>query len=197
MGAMETTLEGERLIVRLAHPSDADAIVDYYSRNREFFEASSPVRPEDYYGAAYWHERAPIAARELEAGTGAQLFVFSHTNPDQVIGNVSLFGVIRGSFHAGILGYALDERMNGHGLMTEALRLVLDFAFGEFHLHRVMANHAVTNERSARVLRRLGFLVEGYAREYLLIQGRWVDHYMTCLINPEWTSRNTPSPVRV
>ena len=43
-----------------------------------------------------------------------------------------------------------------------------------------------TNERSARLLRRLGFAVEGYARDYLLLDGQWRDHVMTALINRDW-----------
>jgi ribosomal-protein-alanine N-acetyltransferase len=43
------------------------------------------------------------------------------------------------------------------------------------------------NERSAALLRRLGFSVEGLARDFLLIAGRWEDHVLTSLINPQWT----------
>lgn len=47
-----------------------------------------------------------------------------------------------------------------------------------------MANYVPTNERSGRLLRRLGFTVEGYARDYLFIDGAWRDHVLTSLTNP-------------
>ena len=50
--------------------------------------------------------------------------------------------------------------------------------FGILNLHRIMANHLPTNVRSANLLRRLGFVPEGYARDYLLIAGRWQDHVL-------------------
>jgi ribosomal-protein-alanine N-acetyltransferase len=46
-----------------------------------------------------------------------------------------------------------------------------------------MANYIPTNERSGLLLKRLGFAVEGYARDYLLINGQWRDHVLTALTN--------------
>ena len=84
------------------------------------------------------------------------------------------------------LGYALDADMQGQGLMPEAVQAVIAFAFGPLNLHRIRACYLPTNERSGAALRRLGFVVEGYARDYLLIDGRWQDQILTGLINPDW-----------
>ena len=67
--------------------------------------------------------------------------------------------------------------------MHEALTLGIDFMFQEMALHRIMANYMPRNERSARVLQRLGFAIEGQAKDYLMINGRWEDHTLTSLIN--------------
>jgi [ribosomal protein S5]-alanine N-acetyltransferase len=71
----------------------------------------------------------------------------------------------------------------GKGLMNEALTEMIRFAFEELQLHRIMANYVPTNERSGQVLRRLGFAVEGYARDYLFIGGKFRDHELTSLTN--------------
>ena len=68
--------------------------------------------------------------------------------------------------------------------MAEALRATNAWAFGELRLHRIMANYRPENERSARVLERLGFVCEGIARNYLFIDGAWRDHVLTSLTSP-------------
>ena len=70
--------------------------------------------------------------------------------------------------------------------MTEALSAAIDFMFTERNIHRVMANYIPVNEKSGKVLRRLGFTVEGYARDYLYLDGQWKDHILTSLTNEDW-----------
>jgi ribosomal-protein-alanine N-acetyltransferase len=72
--------------------------------------------------------------------------------------------------------------------MTEALKVAINYVFIELNLHRIMAAYIPHNQRSGRLLKRLGFLVEGYARDYLMIDGQWQDHILTSLINPNWQS---------
>ncbi len=67
--------------------------------------------------------------------------------------------------------------------MAEALRRAIRHAFDEMGLHRLMANYVPTNEHSGRLLRRLGFTIEGYARDYLLLDGVWKDHILTALVS--------------
>jgi ribosomal-protein-alanine N-acetyltransferase len=49
-----------------------------------------------------------------------------------------------------------------------------------------MANHVPRNERSARLLERLGFEREGFAKAYLHLDGRWQDHVLTSLTSDRW-----------
>ncbi len=93
--------------------------------------------------------------------------------------------IIRGIFQACFLGYKLDERSQGHGYMTEALTAAIDYLFTTQRLHRIQANYMPHNQRSAAVLRRLGFTIEGTARNYLFIGGQWRDHVLTSLVNPD------------
>ena len=74
----------------------------------------------------------------------------------------------------------------GKGYMLEAVRGAVRFAFQDLRLHRVMANYVPRNRRSARVLRQAGFEIEGYARAYLCLNGRWEDHVLTAITNSDW-----------
>jgi len=93
--------------------------------------------------------------------------------------------VVRGVSQSCVLGYNLAAAEQGHGYMTEAVRAVVRFAFGDWGLHRVAASYMPRNERSARVLERAGFKIEGLAPAYLCINGRWEDHVLTAITNPD------------
>ena len=114
-----------------------------------------------------------------------------------MIGKVNLTQVARGPFQACYLGYAIDQEEQGKGKMFEATKLAIDYALHELQLHRIMANYLPTNERSARLLRRLGFVVEGYARDYLYINGAWRDHILASLTNLNWSEGVSNPPWKV
>jgi ribosomal-protein-alanine N-acetyltransferase len=180
-------LETERLRLSLPPSSFAPAMLDFVEENRDHFARWDPTHEADYYTIGFWRGRLDMAREEFRAGRSLRL-VITHRDPTQpgVVGEANFNNIIRGVFHACYLGYRIDHRAEGQGLMREALTASLDYVFKEMNLHRVMANYIPHNERSGRLLRRLGFSVEGYARDYLLIAGQWQDHVLTVLSNPNW-----------
>jgi len=69
--------------------------------------------------------------------------------------------------------------------VLEAAGAVVTYAFETLRLHRLETSYQPTNERSGRVLRKLGFVVEGYARDYLFLNGAWRDGILAARINPD------------
>lgn len=69
---------------------------------------------------------------------------------------------------------------------TEAARAIIDYAFGTLNLHRIETSCQPSNEASGRVLRKLGFIVEGYARDHRFYNGAWRDNILVGLTNPAW-----------
>jgi ribosomal-protein-serine acetyltransferase len=84
------------------------------------------------------------------------------------------------------IGYWLSERHQGRGLMTDAVRTLIDRAFGEWSLHRVEIRAATGNARSRRIPERLGFREEGVMREAERIGERYNDLAVYGLLAPEW-----------
>jgi ribosomal-protein-alanine N-acetyltransferase len=181
----EPLLIGERVVVRLPTPQDAPALARYFRENAEHLAPFSPPDLPRRVHEEFWKSEVQQIRKEFEEDRSCKMFVFDHEG-GAVIGVTSLFGFIRGTFHGAILGYSLAADRQGQGLMYEALRLAIGYAFGELGLHRLMANYLPWNRRSRRVLERLGFVVEGYAREYLRVGERWEDHVLTALTNPDW-----------
>jgi len=97
----------------------------------------------------------------------------------QLIASVNVTNIVHGVFQAGVLGYSVDFSHQGRGYGTEVVGAVVNWCFRNAGLHRIEANYQPVNERSGKLLRRLGFVVEGYARDYLYIDGEWRDHVLT------------------
>lgn len=164
-------------------------MAEFQRRNRAHFQPWDPRRPESFFTAAWWEERLVLDRRLTEADQGYRLFLFPRDAPDRVVGHVHLSNVVRGAFQACHLGFGVDHALEGTGTMREALDATLEWAFGELCLHRIEANHRPDNVRSARLLKRLGFVPQGFARDYLFIDGAWHDHVLTARTNPEWRPR--------
>ena len=84
----------------------------------------------------------------------------------------------RGVAQKATLGYWIGAPYAGRGYMTEATQLVCDFGFESLRLHRIEASCLPHNEPSKKLLQRLGFEEEGYAKAYLQIDGHWQDHVL-------------------
>jgi ribosomal-protein-alanine N-acetyltransferase len=104
------------------------------------------------------------------------------------VGGIGLSNVRRGVAETGSLGYWVGERYARQGYMSEGLRLMLAFVFQHLRLHRVEAATLPHNQASRGLLLKTGFREEGYAREYLCIDGRWQDHVLFGLLRDEWAS---------
>lgn len=115
-----------------------------------------------------------------------QRFVICLLETGELIGQISLGNIVRGSFQSCFVGYWLAEPFTGRGLMTEALRLSLRHAFAHLRLHRVEANIVPENRRSLALAKRCGMRYEGTALRYLRINGAWRDHEHWAITAEEW-----------
>ncbi|MGL5287299.1 MAG: ribosomal protein S5-alanine N-acetyltransferase [Aeromonas sp.] len=166
-------------------PERAELVLDYYLRNRDHLEPWEPLRPAGFYTLTYWNHRLRDSYQQCFNGSAINLAALDGSG--NMIASCNFTNIIHGVFQACYLGYSIDQRYQGKGLMQELLTSAIDYMFTGQQLHRIMASYMPRNERSGRLLEKLGFEKEGLARDYLMINGRWEDHVMTALINP--TSR--------
>lgn len=177
MGAQLST---DRLRLKVATPQDAPVYAAYHKNNRAHLEPWQPDWPLEITTVAYWERRLECA------NTHEQIrLLWFIPGQSTCIGLCNFHIIARGAFWACNLGFSVDADKQGKGYAYEALSCALDYAFRDLALHRVQANHLPENLRSARLLRRLGFVPEGYARDYLYIRGAWRDHVLTAKTNPD------------
>lgn len=176
--------------LRLLHvrPAMASSFAAFMVRNTEHLRRWDPPHPEGFGTAAHWRRLLLSAVREFHAGTALRWALFAADAGERapLLGRINFTQIFRGPFQSCVLGYQLDAAAQGEGLMGEALRAALDDLFRTRALHRVQAAYIPENERSAKVLRRLGFERIGIARRYLFIDGAWRDHVLVALTNPDF-----------
>lgn len=174
-----------RLTLIFAHTVRASELNAFEKRNTHYWspwETINEKRSDEYYQdcLALWKQA-------FDEGRAIRFFFFLNNDANhQIIGMCNFTNIIRGPFQACYLGYKIDYAYQGKGLMTEALKEAIHYMFEEHNVHRIMANYMPSNTKSGQLLKRLGFTVEGQAKEYLLINGVWENHIMTSLINEKW-----------
>lgn len=163
------------IYLRFLEPTDAAAALDLLERNRDFFRPFDPYRPPEHWTEQGQGDLLEASAQRCKHGDEYPFGVFLVSN-DLLIGRVTLSNVVRRAFQNAYIGYSLDQDFNGRGFMTTAVSATVDFAFGPGELHRVQAAVMPDNISSIRVVEKAGFRREGFAPNYLRINGRWRDH---------------------
>jgi ribosomal-protein-alanine N-acetyltransferase len=111
--------------------------------------------------------------RQARAGTALPFGILLN---DQLVGQITVSNIVRGAFNSGSVGYWVDQRAAGLGVMPTALALVVDHGFATVALHRIEANIRPENTASRRVVEKLGFREEGLQQRLLAIDGAYRDH---------------------
>jgi ribosomal-protein-alanine N-acetyltransferase len=192
---LTTRLTTPRLAIELMAPSHAAMLAEFFRRNDAHLRPWDPPRPRGIAEPGFWEGETARAGEDFLDGGVARWVAFARDDLERIIARANFTQIVRGPFQSCMLGYAIDRQFEGRGLMHEALQATLRYAFETLRLHRVQANHLPENDRSARLLQRLGFRVEGLARDYLFINGTWRDHVLTALTTPQFdaTVFSTPS----
>lgn len=118
-------------------------------------------------------------------------FFICRLEDHKIVGSINLSQIFMGGFRSAYLGYFIGVPYAGLGYMTEAMRLMLRYAFTQLKLHRLEANIQPGNIASVALVKGAGFVREGYSRRYLKISGRWRDHERWAILAEDWktTSR--------
>ena len=132
--------------------------------------------------------RAFKPVTRTERGDLAYAFFVFRKSDDVLVGGLTLANIRRGCAQAGSLGYWMGAAYARQGHMTAAVTAIIPFAFGTLKLHRIEAACIPANVASVRLLERTGFKREGFARQYLCIDGAWQDHLLYARI------KDDPSP---
>lgn len=169
-------LKTERLVLRKPRPDDADAL----------FRLRSDPRVMQYFGRALMQSTEEALqfieqTRTMFDNNEGVQWAISPSGEAQMIGTITIWKIDKTN-HRGEIGYMLDPQFQGKGLMTEALKAIVHYAFETLHLHSLEANVNPDNMDSIKLLERNGFVREAYFRENFYFDGKFEDSAIYSLL---------------
>ena len=175
----KTVSTSPKVYLRRPAASDLDELAERYRGSRELFRGVA--------SSIFDRESFEEMLRSSDTET-KQSFLICRSEDKSIVGTITLSQIFRKAFQNAYLGYQLFGGFTGNGYMSEAVDLILRYAFVELGLHRVEANVQPENKPSIAVLKRIGFAKEGFSRRYLKIAGRWRDHERWAILKEDWNS---------
>ena len=172
------SIDGDGVVLRPPQMTDFAEWAALRETSRDFLTPWEPTWPADDLTRGAFRRRIKRYAEDLRTDQG-YAFLIVRSSDDALVGGLTLANIRRGVAQAGSLGYWMGEPYARHGYMTAAVRAVIPFAFGTLRLHRLEAACIPTNAGSIAAAGETPASVrEGYAREYLCINGIWQDHLL-------------------
>lgn len=170
-------LESSRLSLRKILPGDAT----------DFYKMRSDQEVMKYIDKPMMKSVAEAKAliKQIEAdrllGNGINWGI-TLREENKLIGTIGFWRMDKPNYRTEV-GYMLQTKHQGKGLVSEALQTVLDFAFNQMHIHSVEANINPSNDRSRNLLIKNGFVKEAYFRENYFYNGKFLDSEIYSLIS--------------
>ena len=160
------------------------------TKSQTFLKPWEPRWPQDDLSKIGFQRRLKSYSAQKQNGSARTYFLFRRSD-NQLIGGISLTRITHGTTSAATLGYWMGVNYAGHGHMRKAVPAVLEFAFTNLKLKRVEAACLPSNKTSINLLQKSGFKEEGYAREYMEINGKREDHVLFAILASDFSQQNS------
>lgn len=171
------SIEGTSVVLRAPLTSDYEEWATLREKSREFLTPWEPTWPLDDLTRSAYRRRLKRYAEDQRSDQSYAFFIFA-ADSRALVGGLTLANVRRGVAQAASVGYWIGAPFVRRGLMGAAVRAIIPYSFLVLRLHRLEAACIPTNRASIRLLESCGFAREGYARQYLCINGTWQDHLL-------------------
>jgi ribosomal-protein-alanine N-acetyltransferase len=173
------SIRNRNLLLRLPTMGDYDQWFNLRRSSKDFLRPFEPRWTEADLGRSVFAMRVKRAKQEAEEGTDYSFLIFDISKRSEIlVGGVTLSNMRRRAAQFCSLGYWMGHQYAGRGYMSQAVGMVVPYAFDTLELHRIHAAILPGNLPSRRVLEKSGFVEEGFAEKYLQINGRWEDHVL-------------------
>ena len=179
-----------RVALRPIRRRDARTWTEVHDRNAPWlgpWEATVPPGSESRSPSSYMQMVGDLRSQARQGRTLPWLVWYDPVAEGDprgrgvLAGQLTVSGITRGSAQWAQLGYWIDERWAGRGIIPLAVAMATDYCLGPLGLHRMEIVIRPENVNSRRVVEKLGFRGEGVRPAYLHIDGEWRDHLVYAL----------------
>lgn len=177
-------LHGARVYLRAPQVSDWAQWARLRAESRDFLVPWEPTWSADALTRSAFRRRLRRYYRDAREEIGYAFFIFLQDD-DSLLGGITLTNVRRGVAGACSIGYWIGKPRARQGFMADALISIYPFVFEDLQLHRLEAACLPANTASKGLLLKCGFSEEGFARQYLKINGGWRDHVLLALLDSD------------
>jgi diamine N-acetyltransferase len=174
-----TMMTGKKVILRALEPADAN-ILYRWENDMSVWHLSSTIVPLSLYSI----EQYIINSADLYAHRQIRFMIegAGKSIEHEIIGAIDLFEFEPVHMRAGI-GILVEDRFRGQGYASEALEMLVDYAFNTLNLHQVFCNISPDNLESLNLFKSKGFILVGTKKEWNRTQNNWSDECMYQLLN--------------
>jgi ribosomal-protein-alanine N-acetyltransferase len=177
-------IHGNGVHLRTPQMSDHSAWAALREESRAFLTPWEPTWPLDDLTRAAFRRRVRRYLQDIREDSAYPFFVFRNVD-NAFLGGITLSNVRRGVTQSASLGYWIGADYARQGYMTSAVAASVTFVFEQLRLHRLEAACLPSNVASIRLLEKVGFTREGFARRYLRINGVWQDHFLYAMLSED------------
>ena len=177
-------MNGSKVLLRALEPDDVE-ILYKWENDRTIWHLSNTVTPLSRFTL----EQYVLSAGQDIYSTRQMRMMVDLINPEngiKTIGSIDLFEFEPAHLRAGV-GILIHEGFRGKGYASEALELLINYAFETLQLHQLFTNISTDNTDSIRLFESKGFKNAGTRKEWNRVRNIWQDESMFQLINNSYT----------
>jgi len=181
---ISSQFSGVKIYLRTPQFSDFTEWSTLRNESRNYLEPWEPKWSKSSLTKSNYRRRISRYEQDIRYERNIPFYIFT-LEKNILVGGVSLSNINRGITQSCSLGYWIGEKFASQGYMTESVAVSAGIVFNILKLHRLEAACIPENTASRKVLKKVGFTEEGYARKYLQINGEWKDHNLFALLSSD------------
>ena len=172
-------MKGKNISFRAPEPEDIDLLYAW-ENDTKIWHLSNTVTP---YSRQILEEYILNAQQDIYTAKQLRLMIIL-ISTGKAVGCIDLFDYDPQHLRAGV-GILIDDNHRQKGYASEALSVLIEYAFTILHLHQLYCNVTPDNETSLQLFQKQNFKIIGLKKEWLRVKNSWVDEYMLQLLNED------------